>query len=112
MTVKDGDFWLEGKKWYPVGVNYWPRYAIALEQEDYVFPLVVAGLLQSRRGRAGPEAVAVNGGQLSYPFASIIRTIAGRCSIFSAAAATTASACASSCSHTSSPMTRIISRAS
>lgn len=37
VTVRDGDFWVEGRKWYPVGVNYWPRYAIALEQEDYVF---------------------------------------------------------------------------
>jgi len=37
VTTRTGDFWLEGKKWYPVGVNYWPRYAIALEQEDYVF---------------------------------------------------------------------------
>lgn len=37
VTARDGDFWLEGRKWYPVGVNYWPRYAIALEQEDYVF---------------------------------------------------------------------------
>jgi len=37
VTARDGDFWVEGHKWYPVGVNYWPRYAIALEQEDYVF---------------------------------------------------------------------------
>lgn len=37
VSVKDGDFWLEGRKWYPVGVNYWPRYAIALEQEDFTF---------------------------------------------------------------------------
>ncbi|MBM3889109.1 MAG: hypothetical protein FJ388_08275, partial [Verrucomicrobia bacterium] len=37
VRVRDGDFWVEGRKWYPVGVNYWPRYAIALEQEDYVF---------------------------------------------------------------------------
>lgn len=37
VTTRDGDFWLEGRKWYPVGVNYWPRCAIALEQEDYTF---------------------------------------------------------------------------
>ncbi|MEK7405484.1 MAG: carboxypeptidase regulatory-like domain-containing protein [Acidobacteriota bacterium] len=43
VTVKGGDFWLEGKKWYPVGVNYWPRYAIALEQEDYVFHWLTPG---------------------------------------------------------------------
>jgi len=43
VTVRDGDFWLEGKKWYPVGVNYWPRYAIALEQEDYTFHWLTPG---------------------------------------------------------------------
>ena len=43
VTVRDGDFWLEGRKWYPVGVNYWPRYAIALEQEDYVFHWLTPG---------------------------------------------------------------------
>lgn len=37
VTARDGDFWLAGRKWYPVGVNYWPRHAIALEQEDYTF---------------------------------------------------------------------------
>ena len=25
VTVKDGDFYLRGKKWYPVGINYWPQ---------------------------------------------------------------------------------------
>jgi hypothetical protein len=43
VTVKDGDFWLQGKKWYPVGVNYWPRYAIALECEDYVYHWLTPG---------------------------------------------------------------------
>ncbi|MFA6561388.1 MAG: hypothetical protein WCV00_05715 [Verrucomicrobiia bacterium] len=43
VTARDGDFWLEGRKWYPVGVNYWPRYAIALEQEDYVFHWLTPG---------------------------------------------------------------------
>jgi len=43
ITVHDGDFWLEGKKWYPVGVNYWPRYAIALECEDYVYHWLTPG---------------------------------------------------------------------
>lgn len=43
VTVRDGDFWLEGKKWYPVGVNYWPRYAIALDCEDYVYHWLTPG---------------------------------------------------------------------
>jgi hypothetical protein len=43
VTVRDGDFWLEGKKWYPVGVNYWPRYAIALECEDYTYHWLTPG---------------------------------------------------------------------
>lgn len=43
VTARDGDFWLEGRKWYPVGVNYWPRYAIALEQEDYTFHWLTPG---------------------------------------------------------------------
>ena len=43
VTTHDGDFWLEGRKWYPVGVNYWPRHAIALEQEDYTFHWLTPG---------------------------------------------------------------------
>jgi len=43
VTVRNGDFWLEGKKWYPVGVNYWPRYAIALECEDYTYHWLTPG---------------------------------------------------------------------
>lgn len=37
VTVKGGDFWLKGRKWYPMGVNYWPRYTVGLECEDYVY---------------------------------------------------------------------------
>ncbi|MFZ2641367.1 MAG: beta-galactosidase [Verrucomicrobiia bacterium] len=43
VTARDGDFWLEGRKWYPVGVNYWPRHSIALEQEDYTFHWLTPG---------------------------------------------------------------------
>lgn len=35
ITARDGDFWLEGKKWYPVGVNYWPLYVSGMDQTDY-----------------------------------------------------------------------------
>ncbi len=43
VTARDGDFWVEGRKWHPIGVNYWPRYAIALEQEDYTFHWLTPG---------------------------------------------------------------------
>lgn len=35
ITARDGDFWLGGKKWYPVGVNYWPLYVSGMDQADY-----------------------------------------------------------------------------
>ena len=35
ITVKDGDFWLRGRKWYPVGVNFWPLYVAGMEMADY-----------------------------------------------------------------------------
>ena len=35
VTVRDGDFWLGGKKWYPVGVNYWPLYVSGMDHSDY-----------------------------------------------------------------------------
>lgn len=43
VTVRDGDFWLRGKQWYPVGVNYWPRYAIGLEPDDYTYHWLAPG---------------------------------------------------------------------
>jgi hypothetical protein len=35
ITARDGDFWLQGKKWYPVGVNFWPLYVGGMDREDY-----------------------------------------------------------------------------
>jgi hypothetical protein len=35
ITAHDGDFWLDGKKWYPVGINYWPLYVSGMDQADY-----------------------------------------------------------------------------
>ena len=35
VTVRDGDFWLDGKKWYPHGVNYMPSTGIGIEDGDY-----------------------------------------------------------------------------
>ncbi|MBT3290930.1 MAG: hypothetical protein HN380_26525, partial [Victivallales bacterium] len=35
VTVHDGDFWLKGEKWYPVGINYWPLYVAGMDRGDY-----------------------------------------------------------------------------
>ena len=35
ITVRDGDFWLNGKPWYPVGINYWPLYVSGMDHSDY-----------------------------------------------------------------------------
>jgi len=35
VTVRDGDFRLGGRTWYPHGVNYWPLYVAGLDQSDY-----------------------------------------------------------------------------
>lgn len=43
VTVHGGDFWLHGKKWHPVGVNYWPRYASGLEPDDYAYHWLAPG---------------------------------------------------------------------
>jgi hypothetical protein len=35
VTARDGDFWLDGKKWYPHGVNYMPSTGIGVEDNEY-----------------------------------------------------------------------------
>lgn len=35
VTVKGPDFYLNGQKWYPVGVNYWPQYVSGLDRSIY-----------------------------------------------------------------------------
>jgi len=35
VTIKDGDFWLRGEKWYPLGVNYWPLYVSGMGRDEY-----------------------------------------------------------------------------
>jgi len=34
ITVRDGDFWLKGRKWYPACINFWPLYVCAAERAD------------------------------------------------------------------------------
>jgi len=35
VTVEGSDFYLKGKKWYPIGVNYWPQYISGLDVSIY-----------------------------------------------------------------------------
>ena len=35
ITAKDGDFWLKGRKWYSVAINFWPLYSAAAERSDF-----------------------------------------------------------------------------
>ncbi len=63
VTVQGGDFRLEGKPWYPVGVNYWPRYAIGLECADYVYHWLTPGFYnpeQVERDLAQLESLGAN----------------------------------------------------
>ncbi|MDO8585883.1 MAG: hypothetical protein Q7T82_02480 [Armatimonadota bacterium] len=57
VTVKDGDFRLGGKKWYPFGVNYWPLYSAGLEKREY-------WLSWQDPGQYDPEAVGSDLDQL------------------------------------------------
>ena len=35
ITARAGDFWIGGKQWYPVGVNFWPLYVSGMDEADY-----------------------------------------------------------------------------
>jgi len=35
IIVREGDFWLKGRKWYSVCINFWPLYSAATERNDY-----------------------------------------------------------------------------
>ncbi len=35
VSVRDGEFWLAGKRWHPHGINYWPSSSTALEWFSY-----------------------------------------------------------------------------
>lgn len=35
ISVSGNDFILQGRKWYPVGINYWPLYVSGMDQDDF-----------------------------------------------------------------------------
>ncbi len=35
MSVRGNDFYVNGHKWYPVGINYWPLYVSGMDRKDY-----------------------------------------------------------------------------
>ncbi len=35
LTVRGNDFYLKNRKWYPVGINYWPLYVSGMDHKDY-----------------------------------------------------------------------------
>ena len=35
MMVRGDEFWVAGKRWRPVGVNYWPLYVSGMDHADY-----------------------------------------------------------------------------
>lgn len=43
VSVQNGQFRCEGRPWYPVGVNYWPRATIATEPADYTYHWLTPG---------------------------------------------------------------------
>ncbi len=35
ITVQGNNFYLDGQKWYPVGINFWPLYISGMDHRDY-----------------------------------------------------------------------------
>ena len=63
ITVKDGNFMLDGKPWYPVGVNYWTSNYAALEWRRYIQGFLVAGFYdteQIEKDLSVMESVGIN----------------------------------------------------
>ena len=63
ITVKDGNFMLNGKPWYPVGVNYWTSNYAALEWRRYIQGFLVAGFYdteQIEKDLSVMESVGIN----------------------------------------------------
>ncbi|MBR5024811.1 MAG: beta-galactosidase, partial [Victivallales bacterium] len=63
ITVKDGNFMLDGKPWYPVGVNYWTSNYAALEWRRYNQGFLVAGFYdteQIEKDLSVMESVGIN----------------------------------------------------
>jgi len=47
VTVKGSNFYLRGKKWYPVGINFWPLYVSGSEPGDYNLGWLAPGFYDS-----------------------------------------------------------------
>ena len=63
ITVKDSNFMLDGKPWYPVGVNYWTSNYAALEWRRYMQGFLVAGFYdteQIEKDLSVMESVGIN----------------------------------------------------
>ena len=63
ITVKDGNFMLDSKPWYPVGVNYWTSNYAALEWRRYNQGFLVAGFYdteQIEKDLSVMESVGIN----------------------------------------------------
>ncbi len=35
ITVQGNDFYVRGRKWYPVGINFWPLYVSGMDHQDF-----------------------------------------------------------------------------
>jgi len=63
VTVKGSDFYLKGKKWYPVGINYWPVYVSGSEAGDYSLGWLTPGFYdpdEVERDLVRMEALGIN----------------------------------------------------
>lgn len=48
VSVSNGNFMLDGKPWYPVGINYWPSYTGGMEIGDFAGRYLTGGWLDPR----------------------------------------------------------------
>ena len=63
VTVKGGDFYLRGRKWYPVGINFWPLYVSGSEPGDYDLGWLAPGFYdpdETERDLKRMAAVGIN----------------------------------------------------
>jgi hypothetical protein len=61
VTVNGGDFRLRGKKWYPVGINFWPLYVSGSEPGDYNLGWLAPGFYDPEETERDLERMAAVG---------------------------------------------------